>query len=106
MSGVAALVLATAGLHAGWNTAAKSVGDRWVSSALIGSVYAVVGIVVVVVLPLPESAAWPFVVGSVVLQVGYLLLLTTAYEYGDMICCRPNRAISRSDLCSPAAGRN
>ncbi len=54
MSGVAALVLATACLHAGWNTAAKSVGDRWVSSALIGSVYTVVGIVAVLVLPVPD----------------------------------------------------
>ena len=30
------------------------------------------------------SAGWPFVAGSVVLQVAHLLLLTTAYEYGDM----------------------
>jgi drug/metabolite transporter (DMT)-like permease len=84
VNGVAALVLATACLHAGWNTAAKSVGDRWVSSALIGSVYAVVGLVAVVVLPVPDAASWPFLAASVVLQVGYLLLLTTAYQYGDM----------------------
>jgi drug/metabolite transporter (DMT)-like permease len=84
MSGVAALVLATACLHAGWNTAAKSVGDRWVSSALIGSVYAVVGIAAAAVQPTPARASWPFVVGSVVLQVVYLLLLTSTYEHGDM----------------------
>lgn len=84
MNGVTALVLATACLHAGWNTAAKAVGDRWVSSALIGSVYAVIGIVAALLLPVPDVASWPFVAASVVLQVVYLLLLTSAYEYGDM----------------------
>ena len=84
MSGVAAIVLATACLHAAWNTAAKSVGDRWVASALIGSVYAVVGLVAVLLLPLPDRASWPFIATSVLLQVAYLLLLTAAYGHGDM----------------------
>jgi drug/metabolite transporter (DMT)-like permease len=84
VNGVAALVLATACLHAGWNTAAKSLGDRWVSSALIGSVYTVAGLVAVIVLPAPDTASWLFIAGSVALQVGYLLLLTSAYQYGDM----------------------
>lgn len=80
----ALLVLLSAVLHAGWNTAAKSVGDRWVSSALMGVAYGVVGLVFVLLRPLPVAAAWPYIIVSVLLQVVYLLLLTTTYAHGDM----------------------
>jgi len=81
---VAAAVLCSALLHAGWNTAAKSIGDRWAASALMGCAYGGIGLVAVLILPLPGAAAVPFVAASVLLQVGYLLLLTSAYQHGDM----------------------
>lgn len=84
MSFAAALVLSSALLHALWNTVAKSVGDRWVSSALIGTGYLIGGVIIVLVRPLPDPASWPNLVGSAALQVVYLLLLTSAYQYGDM----------------------
>lgn len=84
MSVVAALVLASALLHAVWNTAAKSVGDRWVSSALMGIGYLIGGAATVIVRPLPDPASWAYLVCSALLQIVYLLLLTSAYQYGDM----------------------
>ena len=84
MSLTAALVLASALLHALWNTAAKSVGDRWVSSALMGCGYLVAGLVTVLLRPAPDPASWQFLIASAALQVVYLLLLTSAYQHGDM----------------------
>lgn len=84
MTLVLGVVLGTAFLHAAWNTAAKSVGDRWVSSLLIGVANFVTGLVGVLLFDVPVAACWPFIVASAIAQSCYLLLLTTAYSYGDM----------------------
>lgn len=84
MTLVLGVVLGTACLHAAWNTAAKSVGDRWVSSLLIGAVNFVAGLIGVLLFGVPVAACWPFIVASAIAQSCYLLLLTTAYSYGDM----------------------
>lgn len=84
MTLTATLVLASALLHAVWNTVAKSVGDRWISSSLIGCGYLAAGLVTVLISPPPALPSWPFLATSVLLQVGYLLLLTSAYQHGDM----------------------
>ena len=54
---VLGVVLGTAFLHAAWNTAAKSVGDRWVSSLLIGAVNFAAGLVGVIAAVLPAVRA-------------------------------------------------
>lgn len=78
------LVLGTAVLHAGWNALAKSVGDRWVASTLIGVVNGFGGVVCILVFGLPAPGAWPYLVASALLQALYLLTLTTAYRHGDL----------------------
>lgn len=78
------LVLGTAVLHAGWNALAKSVGDRWVASTLIGVVNGIGGIACILAFGLPAPGAWPFLVASALLQALYLLTLTTAYRHGDL----------------------
>ena len=78
------LVLATAVLHAGWNALAKSIGDRWVSAALIGAVNGAFGLGCIVLFGVPAAGAWPYLVASALLQALYLVLLTRAYAHGDM----------------------
>ena len=78
------LVLGTAVLHAGWNALAKSVGDRWVASALIGVVNGLGGVVCIGFFGLPDPGAWPYLVASALLQALYLLTLTSAYRHGDL----------------------
>lgn len=78
------LVLATAILHAGWNAMAKAIGDRWVSSALIGTVNGAFGIICILIFGFPAAQAWPFLVVSALLQAAYLVLLTKTYAHGDM----------------------
>lgn len=80
---VVAVVLVAALLHAGWNGLAKAVPDRLVFSALVGLVFLTGGGVGAVLLPAPAPASWPYLATSAVLQVGYLLVLTTAYRHGE-----------------------
>ncbi|WP_277453547.1 DMT family transporter [Janibacter sp. DB-40] len=84
VQGVLLLVLATAVLHAAWNAMAKSVGDRWVSSALIGTANGVVGLVLVSFFGVPAAESWPYLVASALLQAAYLVLLTHTYAHGDL----------------------
>lgn len=78
------IVLATAVLHAAWNAMAKSIGDRWISSALIGTVNGALGLVLVGIFGVPAAASWPYLVASALLQAAYLVLLTHTYAHGDL----------------------
>jgi len=81
--GVVAITLVAAALHAVWNAAAHAVADRLVSFALIGVAYVVVGGTAALVLGLPPSAAWPFILASALLHVIYTLLLWASYQLGE-----------------------
>ncbi|WP_068250635.1 EamA family transporter [Janibacter corallicola] len=84
IQGVLLLVLGTAVLHAAWNAMAKSIGDRWVSSALIGTVNGAFGLVLIGLFGVPAPASWPYLVASALLQATYLVLLTHSYAHGDL----------------------
>ena len=81
--GVLGITLVAAVLHAVWNAMAHGVSDRLVGFALIGVAYTLIGGATALVLGLPPSAAWPFVVASAVLHVIYNLLLWASYQLGD-----------------------
>ena len=74
-AGVVAITLVAAVLHAVWNALAHGGSDRLVGFALIGVAYTAVGGVGALVLGLPPSAAWPFVLASALLHAIYNLLL-------------------------------
>jgi drug/metabolite transporter (DMT)-like permease len=77
------VVLGAAVMHACWNAIAKAIPDHRVAAGLMALVGLGAGGVGVAVLPSPLPASWPFLGTSVVLQAGYLLLLTRAYRYGE-----------------------
>lgn len=76
-------VLISALLHAIWNTLAHQATDRLVGFALIGVVDAVGGAALALIGGLPPPDAWPFIVASAVLHVGYNLLLLASYQLGE-----------------------
>lgn len=82
-------ILAAAVLHPAWNALGKAIPDRLVSGALIGLTHLVIGGIAVPLLPVPASSAWPFALGSVVLQSVYLLLLMSSYQVGDFAAVYP-----------------
>jgi drug/metabolite transporter (DMT)-like permease len=77
------VVLAAAVLHAVWNAIAHGSRDKLVGFALMNIAFVVSALVLVVVSPGPDRAAWPFLISSGLLQIPYQLLLVQAYRLGD-----------------------
>jgi drug/metabolite transporter (DMT)-like permease len=78
---IAALVFAAL-LHASWNAAAHHVSDREATMAWIGAVNAAVAAAFVPWVPVPDAGAWGFLLGSVVVQTAYALLLVRSFRLG------------------------
>jgi drug/metabolite transporter (DMT)-like permease len=83
-TGVFAAVLLAALLHAGWNAFLKSGSDKSLDTALLRSVGVPVALPVVLVLGLPDAAAWPYIAASALVHLGYYATLARAYEHGDL----------------------
>lgn len=76
--------LLAAVLHACRNALAKGAADKHLSMAgvIIGHLpYAVVALFFV---PMPDLAAWPYLLGSLALHFGYQLFLLNSYKIGDL----------------------
>ncbi len=76
-------VLLAAVLHAVWNALAHAIDDQLVGFALIGVAVTMGAAGIVRLSPVPASASWPFLAGSVVLHVAYNLLLMRCYRLGE-----------------------
>jgi drug/metabolite transporter (DMT)-like permease len=80
---VVAAVLTAAVTHAGWNAIAHGIRDQLVAFALIGAADIACGAVIAAYAPLPAPAAWPYLIASVILHIGYQALLMRAFRLGD-----------------------
>lgn len=83
-SSVFAIVLVAAALHAGWNALLKLRVEPRIASTLLGIASGIVTLPLCFVLPLPEPAAWPFIIASAIIHLGYFQALGLAYETGDL----------------------
>lgn len=81
---VVAAVLFGALLHASWNALVKGSTDKAMDTALIHLVGSVVALPLLLVIDLPPRAAWPFILTSMVIHIGYYIALTGAYQHGDL----------------------
>ncbi|MFC3058593.1 DMT family transporter [Paenirhodobacter populi] len=81
---VIALALFAAILHATWNAFLRSGADRLWTITVMSLSMVIVAVPFAFVLPLPPAAAWPWLIGSSLLQVGYCCFLVRAYRYGDL----------------------
>ncbi|CAN5350285.1 EamA family transporter [soil metagenome] len=77
-------VLFAALLHAGWNAVVKVGLDRFLSITLISLASGVVGLVLTPFVDFPTAAAWPYLLASTALHIGYSLFLIEAYRAGDL----------------------
>ncbi|MFS8144661.1 hypothetical protein ATY78_14150 [Rhizobium sp. R635] len=78
------LVLFGALLHAIWNAIVKAGSDKSLDAALISAGGAVSALPFLAFLPLPQTAAWPFIGASAILQFVYFQLVAAAYRAGDI----------------------
>lgn len=81
---VFAAVLFAAACHAGWNASIKRGFDPLASTVAISLGAALVSLVAVPVVGLPELAAWPWVLASVAIHLAYFAALIESYRAGDM----------------------
>ena len=78
-------VLAAAACHAGWNAVIKgSGGDPLVTTTLVSVAACVVSLALLPITGLPDPAAWPWVIASVVVHLFYFGSLIEAYRHGDL----------------------
>ena len=80
---VVAAVLAAAFVHAVWNALAHNIRDTLAGFVLISIAATVCSAVLVAAVGLPAPRAWPFIVVSAALEVGYLFALLQAYRLGE-----------------------
>ena len=77
-------VLFGALLHASWNALVKSSTDKALDTVLIHVVGSVCAVPLVLWLGWPQAESWPFIAASVTIHIAYYLLLTGAYQNGDL----------------------
>ncbi len=82
--GVTFAVLGAALLHASWNAIIKSGSDPLLDTALIGIAKSVLMLPLLMLVPGPAPAAWPYMAASVAVHVGYYTALAGAYKAGDL----------------------
>ena len=77
-------VLLGALLHASWNALVKSSQDKTLDTALIHLLCSVLAIPFCLYFGLPPTDAWPFILASLVIHVGYYFALAGAYQHGEL----------------------
>ena len=82
-------VLFAAVLHASWNAMLHGNRDRFLSMTWMSIAIGVVSVFVVIALPLPPQAAWPYIVASGLVHVVYNVSLVRAYRRGDLAQAYP-----------------
>lgn len=78
------IILFAAALHAVWNAIVKGGSDTLLTTILVASSAALVGIVTLPFLPPIAPDAWPFVAISAILEIAYYALVAAAYRHADM----------------------
>lgn len=77
-------VLAGALMHASWNALVKVGLDRLLSISLIQVACGIIALATLAFVPLPQAAAWPWLLVSAILHIGYNVFLVRAYRSGDL----------------------
>jgi drug/metabolite transporter (DMT)-like permease len=78
------LIVCAALVHAAWNALVKADKDRLTLWRVILTTQFILSVLLLPFVPVPAPAAWPYLVGSALTNVGYVLFLTQAYRYGDL----------------------
>ncbi|CDX40246.1 conserved membrane hypothetical protein [Mesorhizobium sp. ORS 3359] len=81
---VIGLALFAAMLHASWNAFLRTGSDRLWTVTVMSFSATIAAVPLAIFHPLPAASAWPFIVLSACLQVGYSFFLVAAYRYGEL----------------------
>jgi len=77
-------VLGAALLHASWNAMIKAGRDPLFDTALVALAGTVVALPLTLFVEPPDRAAWPYILATVVVHIGYYVAMAAAYRVGDL----------------------
>ena len=86
---IIAIILSAAILHAVWNAIVKTAVDRTTTLGLVALGHVIPGLVMVLLLPLPNLQSAPYIAMSTIVHFGYFYLLGRAYQHGDLSVVYP-----------------
>jgi drug/metabolite transporter (DMT)-like permease len=81
---ILAAVLCGALFHASWNAIVKAQDDHSLAALVVAVFAGCFGIPLMLALPAPPPAAWPYVAASSLIHVGYFVLVGFAYRSADL----------------------
>ena len=81
---VLSAVLFGALIHAIWNALIKAQPDKFSAAALVAIGAGAIALPIMTILPAPPMAAWPYIVASSIIHVGYFALVAFAYRSADL----------------------
>ena len=77
-------VLGAALLHASWNALVRVGASRVGTMMVLSGVQGMIGLVIAMAMDWPGAAVWPWLIASGLIHSAYKILLTFAYEHGDL----------------------
>jgi len=77
-------ILGAAFLHAGWNALIKTGGNKQSGMVVLSVGHAAAGALVAATRPFPGAEVWPWLLASGLIHMAYQLLLSYAYDHGDL----------------------
>jgi drug/metabolite transporter (DMT)-like permease len=81
---ILAAVLLGALLHATWNAIVKAQTNHTQAALVVAVIAGFFGVPLMVTLPMPPAEAWPYIVASSLIHVGYFVLVGFAYRSADL----------------------
>jgi drug/metabolite transporter (DMT)-like permease len=77
-------VLVAAFFHASWNAIIRMRGDKLVAMALLVTASGLIALPGLFLFPMLPAAAWPYVIASAIIHIGYNTFLALAYHHGEL----------------------
>jgi len=81
---VLAAVLLGAIFHATWNAIVKAQTNHSLAALVVAVFASLFGIPLMLLLPAPPTEAWPYIIASSLIHVGYFVLVGFAYRSADL----------------------
>jgi drug/metabolite transporter (DMT)-like permease len=77
-------VLVAALCHASWNAIIRMRGDKLISMTLLVTASGVIALPGLLFVPLLPEAAWPYLIASALIHLGYNTFLALSYHHGEL----------------------
>jgi drug/metabolite transporter (DMT)-like permease len=82
--GVTIAVLVAALCHAAWNAMIRMRADKIISMTLLVTAAGVLALPGIFLVPMLPAAAWPYVIASAIIHLGYNTFLALSYHHGEL----------------------